>query len=232
MKGCKKRLLAFGFLSSVCASTWALPVFINEFHYDNVGRDVHEGIELVGLADTDLSGWSLLLYNGSDGAVYDNWSLSGRFSDQQNGYGALYFTGTRPIQNGPDAFALLDNLGAIQQFISYEGAITALSGAATGMESLDVGIGEGGTTPTGYSLQLSGSGSDWSEFAWVAGLASAGAINAGQTFLQEELAIDTELPLDDSLSSGNETVSVPEPGSLALFSLASLLLVSLRGKKV
>ena len=36
------------------ASVRAMPVFINELHYDNVGADVGEAVELAGLAGTDL----------------------------------------------------------------------------------------------------------------------------------------------------------------------------------
>jgi hypothetical protein len=44
-------------------------VFINELHYDNVGTDSGEAIELAGPAGTDLTGWTLVLYNGTSGAV-------------------------------------------------------------------------------------------------------------------------------------------------------------------
>jgi hypothetical protein len=46
----------------------AANVFINEFHYDTAGTDAGEFIEVAGLAGTDLSGWSLVLYNGNGGA--------------------------------------------------------------------------------------------------------------------------------------------------------------------
>ena len=39
--------------------------FINEFHYDNAGADVGEFIEIVTLAGTDLTGWSIVLYNNA-----------------------------------------------------------------------------------------------------------------------------------------------------------------------
>ena len=37
-------------------------VFINEIHYENIGRDVEEGIEIAGPAGTNLEGWGLYLY--------------------------------------------------------------------------------------------------------------------------------------------------------------------------
>ncbi len=45
-------------------------VFVNEIHYDNTGTDEGEAIEIAGPAGTDLNGWSLVLYNGANGAVY------------------------------------------------------------------------------------------------------------------------------------------------------------------
>ena len=43
---------------------------INEIHYDNVGTDANEAIEVEGPAGTDLSGYKLVLYNGNGGAMY------------------------------------------------------------------------------------------------------------------------------------------------------------------
>ena len=47
------------------------PVRISEIHYDNAGADTGEAVEVTGPAGVDLAGWSLVLYNGSGGAVYD-----------------------------------------------------------------------------------------------------------------------------------------------------------------
>ena len=52
-------------------------VFVNELHYDNAGTDAGEAIEVAGPAGTDLAGWSVVLYNGSGGAVYGTDPLSG-----------------------------------------------------------------------------------------------------------------------------------------------------------
>ena len=70
---------AFVFLIVVAAAIPAAaqtPVFINEIHYDNCGTDTGEAIEIAGPAGTDLTGWSLVLYNGNGGAVYHT-ELSG-----------------------------------------------------------------------------------------------------------------------------------------------------------
>ena len=37
-------------------------VFINEIHYDNAGTDSGEFVEIAGLAGTDVTGWTVVLY--------------------------------------------------------------------------------------------------------------------------------------------------------------------------
>ena len=53
------------------------PVRINEIHYDNAGTDAGEAIEVEGPAGTDLTGFTLVLYNGTNGAMYNTRALSG-----------------------------------------------------------------------------------------------------------------------------------------------------------
>jgi predicted extracellular nuclease len=158
-------------------------VFVNELHYDNAGTDAGEAIEVAGPAGTDLAGWSLVLYNGSGGAVYGTDPLSGVIPDQQGGFGTV----THPregIQNGsPDGVALVDAAGAVVQFLSYEGDFMAVGGPAAGMTSTDIGVAEGSGTPVGQSLQLTGTGNAYGDFTWAAPAdQSFGAVNAGQTF--------------------------------------------------
>lgn len=162
---------------------WASP-FINEFHYDNTGGDTGEGIEIAGLAGTDLSNWSVVLYNGNGGAQYGSIALSGTIPNQQNGFGTVSFS--RPgIQNGaPDGMALVDS-STVFQFISYEGAFTAVDGPAAGMTSTDIGVSESSSAPVGSSLGLTGGpGATSADFAWTNFSANTfGAINSGQTFV-------------------------------------------------
>ncbi|MFT4925992.1 MAG: endonuclease I/subtilisin-like proprotein convertase family protein [Phenylobacterium sp.] len=157
--------------------------WVNEFHYDNDGTDANEAIEVAGAAGTDLSGWSLVAYNGSGGTVYSTLNLSGTIADQQGGYGTLNFA-ISGLQNGaPDGFALVDNSGTVVQFLSYEGSITATDGPANGTTSTTVPVSETSSTPIGHSLQLSGSGTQYSDFSWQSAAAhTAGSVNNSQTF--------------------------------------------------
>jgi len=159
-------------------------IFINEIHYANVGGDVAEGIEICGPAGANLAGYEVRFYNGSDGGNYGTiLHLSGVIPNQQNNMGTLWFLKS-DIQNGsPDGLALVDNLGTVIQFLSYEGVITATDGPAIGMTSVDIGVSESNeTTLVGYSLQLIGSGSDYTDFYWsVPMVATPGLPNISQT---------------------------------------------------
>lgn len=73
-------------------------IFINEIHYDNEGADTGEAIEVAAPAGTNLDGWQLLLYNGSNGSTYNALDLSGTVPDQVGGYG------TQAVSCLPTAF--------------------------------------------------------------------------------------------------------------------------------
>ncbi|MDC8004196.1 hypothetical protein POV27_09050 [Aureisphaera galaxeae] len=165
-----------------CMPIVAADPWINEIHYDNNGSDTNEGVEIAGAAGTDLTNWSVLLYNGGDGSVYDTINLSGTIDDEGTGYGAVNFLRSG-LQNGsPDGLALVDDAGTVIQFLSYEGNFTATSGAANGMTSTDIGVAEGGSSPVGESLQLTGTGNQYSDFTWSGpSTHSRGDINSGQT---------------------------------------------------
>lgn len=142
-------------------------VFISELHYDNTGTDTGEQVEIFGPAGTDLTGWSLVLYSGSGGAPYDTVALTGSLPDLGGGFGVVVVAPTT-IQNGsPDGIALVDDVGSVVQFLSYEGTFTAVGGPAAGLGSTDVGVSEEGTTPVGHSLQLSGTGTTLGDLTWT-----------------------------------------------------------------
>ncbi|MCB0456981.1 MAG: HYR domain-containing protein, partial [Flavobacteriaceae bacterium] len=178
----KKITLTFLLVMTV-AFAQAQTVFINEIHYDNNGGDVNEGVEIAGPAGIDLTGWNLVPYNGSNGQQYSVTPLSGSIDDEGSGYGAVFFA-IVGLQNGaPDGIALVDDLGTVIQFLSYEGTFAATNGPANGLNATDIGVSEVGTTPIGESLQLIGTGNVYTDFSWTGPVAeSPGSINVGQTF--------------------------------------------------
>ncbi|MEM7643339.1 MAG: ExeM/NucH family extracellular endonuclease, partial [Pseudomonadota bacterium] len=127
----------------------AQDLIVNEFHYDNVGGDTGQFIEVRGEPGASLPGWTIVLYNGDDGTVYDETRLTGRLND--DGVADFDISG---FQNGsPDGIALVGPRGEVREFISYEGTFTATDGPAAGMVSTDIGVSEPNDTPIGQSLQ-------------------------------------------------------------------------------
>jgi predicted extracellular nuclease len=170
------------------AAQAATSVFINELHYDNASTDAGEAIEVAGPAGTDLTGWTIVLYNGNGGAPYDTDLLPTPIPSQAGGYGTVAINyPTNGIQNGaPDGMALVDDSGAVIQFLSYEGTFTAVGGPADGLLSTDIGVSESSSTPAGTSLQLTGTGTTYGDFTWAPSAPNTfGAPNTGQTFGDE-----------------------------------------------
>ena len=198
---------AIAVASTLSAS--AIPVWINELHYDNAGADTGEFVEIAGIAGTNLSGYSLHFYDGAGTVEASPISLTGfTIPNQQNGFGTLSFTRSG-MENDREGIVLYN--GSVLQFLSYEGAFTATNGVASGSTSTDIGIAEGTGTPSGASLGLIGSGRDYGDFTWAVTLNDTpGAVNAGQNFI---------------------AASVPEGGAtLALLALSSVTLAAARRK--
>jgi predicted extracellular nuclease len=191
-------------------------VFINEIHYDNDGTDAGEAIEVAGFADTDLTGLSLVLYNGSNGTVYNTFALSGVLPSQDAGFGTLSFA-ISGIQNGsPDGVALVDAEGDVKQFLSYEGELTATDGPAVGMTSTDIGVEESSSTALGFSLQLGGSGSSYADFVWEDIADNTfDDVNTNQTFVAPVPFIN-EIHYDNDGTDAGEGIEIAGAGSLDL----------------
>jgi predicted extracellular nuclease len=157
------------------------PPFINEIHYDNAGTDANEGVEIAGLAGTDLFGMSLVPYNGSNGTSYSTQALSGVIPDQQSGFGTLFFAISGIQNGGPDGMALVDAADNVLQFLSYEGSFSATNGPAEGLTSVDIGVSEPSNTAVGFSMQLGGNGFSYADFSWQEAQANTfGNINTNQ----------------------------------------------------
>lgn len=169
-------------LAGAAPAATAAGVFLNELHYDNDGSDAREGLEVAGPAGLSLAGWQVLLYNGSNGEVYETVDLTGTIPDQQAGHGVVSVL-VDGIQNGTEALALVDPHDRVVQFLGYEGTVQASEGPADGLESVDLGVAQASDNPAGRSLGLVGTGFLAGDFTWTAGLQeSFGLPNPGQTF--------------------------------------------------
>lgn len=170
----------------------------SELHYDNVGTDAGEAIEIEGPAGTDLTGWSVVLYNGSNGTAYNTRVLSGSITDQCDGRGVRLLTYEQDgIQNGsPDGLALANAAGAVVEFLSYEGTFTAVGGPAGGLASSNIGVTQT-AAPFGQSLQRDATGA-WSGSSGQSrgGCNSAGPLPPPSTItFSGRLSFDAPLPL-------------------------------------
>ena len=200
----------------------ATTVFINEIHYDNTGTDTGEAIEIAGPAGTDLTGWSVVLYNGNGGVVYDTTALNGVIPDQQGGYGTVVVNyAVNGIQNGsPDGVALV-NGSTLVQFLSYEeGPITGADGPANGVTSTDIGVSQSGSGAVGNSLQLTGSGTTYGDFSWAAEAANTfGAPNTGQSFggdpAVDPILVINEIDYDQPNTDTAEFVEIKNVGTVS-----------------
>src|SRR5690606_23133851 len=100
----------------------------------------------------------------STGSSYGTLALTGTLPNQSSGFGTLFFQ-IPGLQNGsPDGIALVNASGEIVQFLSYEGSFVGSDGPVVGLSSTDIEVDEPGDTPTGFSLQLTGSGNTYGDF--------------------------------------------------------------------
>src|SRR5690348_11153868 len=154
-KGLTRFLLAcFSLVASSLAA--AQGVRFSELHYDDIGVDDGERIEVAGPTGLDVTGWRVVLYNGGTGLVYDTHVLSGVFPATCVDRGVLTIAyPVNGIQNGdPDGMALVNASGTVVEFLSYEGVFAAVDGPAAGLVSSDMGAAENNsTTGAAQSLQ-------------------------------------------------------------------------------
>ncbi len=192
-------------------------IFLNEFHYDNIGSDTNEFIEIVvgaGFAG-QLSDINIVLYNGgtaTNAVVYDTLNLATDFIQSASSEASQIYTVTLPangLQNGPrDGIAIVNQATSqVLQLISYGGTFTAGNGPAAGMTSTPIPISQSNsTTAANSSIGLTGTGSGRQDFTiWAAssGSNTKGLPNAGQ--------ILTPVPLPQGLAFDNLSVtSLPD----------------------
>ncbi len=126
-------------------------VYINEINY--TGPDT--GVEVFGPQNTNLSGWSLLFYEGSNKKIYKTVTLSGVIDGEE-----VYWFPITGISGGHPkgaGIALVDNFSNVVDFVSYGGSFVAKDGLAAGFTSENVGIEENDSKP-GKSLQKTSAG--------------------------------------------------------------------------
>lgn len=215
--------LPFGLAAVLGLAGLALPAdaaapaspYLSEIHYDNVGTDSGEFIEVHLPPGSDSSGLSVVLYNGSNGAAYDTDALPVVTAPDGSAAVAVVDYPSNGIQNGsPDGVALVQG-SQVLEFLSYEGSFTATSGPASGMTSTDLGVSESGGEPAGQSLQRTYDSST-DRLVWAGPSAnSKGQVNEGQSEPPTEppaTACD-ETPSHEIGAVQGSGASTPMPGA-------------------
>jgi hypothetical protein len=182
-------------------------IFVNELHYDNVGLDSLEGIEIASVVGVDLSCYIVYLINGYNGNYYATIVLDSIQYSESCGIEYRHYLKSS-IQNGSSTEGdglLLYNLcdSSVVQFISYEGVVVANNGLFVGAVSQDIGVFQNSDALV-TSLQLQGSID--TSFQWVSDVASFGEVNNSQNFCANRLEL-SHLYLDTScVLSENEEI--------------------------
>ncbi len=204
-------------------------VWINEIHYDNNGVDSLEGYEIAGPSGTDLSCYKIYLYSGTTGGAYFTDTLSGVITNQACSFGTVWFQlPSGGMQNGPNDGIVLEyaptstqcgvtDQDTILQFLSYEGILTATSGRANGLTSVNIGVSETSSTTGNYSLQLSGTGTSYSSFGWASPAANTyNNVNNSQFFCPPGPVVSfalTSSSVTEGVGTFNVSVSIQNPNS-------------------
>jgi hypothetical protein len=111
-------------------------------------------------------------------------TLNGVLVDDGSGFGFLFFA-MQGMQNGsPDGLALVSPTGTIVDFLSYEGSLLAVDGAAAGLMSIPIAVAESSSSVLGESLQREGQGSQAADFHWAGSAPhSRGMVNSAQVMV-------------------------------------------------
>jgi DNA/RNA endonuclease G (NUC1) len=149
-------------------------IFVSEIHYDNVGTDANEALEIETPAGANLAGYTLALYDGASGLTYPTGIAPMRIDTIAP---TICPSGTRQVivfnfpvnglQNGgqdgvtptiPDGWAIIGPDSKPVEFMSYEGTFVATNGPASNYLSTDIGKAESAATSASQSLQRAGNG--------------------------------------------------------------------------
>ncbi|MGY1738874.1 ExeM/NucH family extracellular endonuclease [Geodermatophilus sp. SYSU D00684] len=157
--------------------------FLSEIHYDNVGTDTGEFVEVTFPPGTTSDGWRVVLYNGDLGTgstarkAYDDDALPAVV----DGVAVVEYPSNGVQNGGPDGLALVRPDGTVAEFLSYEGVFTALDGPAAGQTSVDIKASEAGNEPAGQSLSRTFSSAADTLGTWALGANTKGSVNGGGT---------------------------------------------------
>ena len=195
-------LLAFSSYSQIIDS-----VFISEFHYDNFGSDTLEIVEVSGISGTNLNCYTVYLYNGSNGLIYNQLQLDGVIPNQICELGAVSFSFSS-IQNGPDAIALYNNCtNSKLQLLSYEGEFVVNDGPFSGDSTKQISVQEVNSTLE-HSIQFLGPNTNFVDSLWIGPIENSfGYVNTLNSYCNFSVEIDSLLVKNNCQDFGLQDLS-------------------------
>ncbi len=169
------------FFMCVCALfAHALPIaWINEIHYENIGTDKNEFVEVVVLNPEDyyLDDLALYLVNGYNGVCYSLDTVQEFELGERVGNYQFYIWYKRGLQNDTEGMHLVFRDTTLD-IIAYEGSFTGCSEPSTGLVFPDICVCENNASPDTCSVyRCAGRDSEW-----MFGVATPGSCNVGQNF--------------------------------------------------
>eukprot|EP00127_Corallochytrium_limacisporum_P006030 Clim_evm19s216 gene=Clim_evmTU19s216 len=168
---------------------------VTEFHYDNIGTDVNEFVEVFVPSNLAPRDFYVVFYNGSNNKQYHSEKVAD-FDKADCVYNKVL--PRNGVQNGPrDGICLvqtIDGIDQVLQFISYEGVLTADDGPCAGITSIDIAVSEDGDTAVDGSLYLR----DCKTNTWAVHIGGLDPNTRGS------------IPEIDVTCSGNSSPEVPE----------------------
>ena len=197
-------------------------LWLNEIHYDNIGADTNEFLEIAGPAGTDLGNYTLVAYDASGMVVATSPIPAGTIIPSEpgaSGFGVVPFTPADIdpafFDNNNTGIALIDNtFGVTIFFVSYEGVISAVQGPANCKTSIDLGQSEDDTTLPDNSIELSGTGNMFMDFVYVQGDETFGEFNTSNqtiTASTKPPVPTCEEPVTTFIDTIVENAATPEP---------------------
>lgn len=178
------------------------PVWINEAGINDDGVDDMEFVELCGVAGTDITGYQIQFFNGSDGSNYATHTIgSFTFTDQENGFGFYVAVpasspdfdpkdeimgGVNSIQNGEyDAIRLANPAGETVHLFAYQ-SDSCVNYYKDGIPHwADDFTPLADSTWTSNTLYKVGEGGMQPEFTWETGMQTPRAVNNSQILVPE-----------------------------------------------
>lgn len=165
------------------ALSLASSVFINEINLDGPNSKRSKTIEIAAVANTDLAGHRVVVYNSMINRLKEDIPLTGIVRECKDGWGFLSFSITPLSLKQSIAVALVSPDDHIIDFLSFGSSTIPINGVAYGQISFDIANATKSTVST-LTAQRVGFGKDKEDFVWtLSDIPSYGAINTGQTFI-------------------------------------------------